>query len=197
MAKKSGPNKDNLEATRRVFLNIARREFSTKGYYDASTGDIVDESGMARGSLYYHFGDKKGLFRAVYEEAMHDMRHDVVAKTGHITDSWDRFMSACMTILDLCTKKDLRRIIVDVHTALTYRERFDILQKTLIAELLEILDLTIKDGYFKGHEPRTLIMMVFGILSESGRSFELSDDVIQTRQTLGDCFTRFMEHARG
>jgi AcrR family transcriptional regulator len=60
MGKKHGPNKENLEATRRIFLNIARKEFSTRGYYNASTAAIVEESGMARGSLYYHFGDKKG-----------------------------------------------------------------------------------------------------------------------------------------
>ena len=79
MAKKPGPNKQNLEATRRIFLNIARKEFSTQGYYNASTAHIVEESGMARGSLYYHFGDKKGLFRAVYEELMTEMR-DAVRK---------------------------------------------------------------------------------------------------------------------
>lgn len=197
MGKKSGSNKDSLEATRRVFLDIAHREFSTKGYYGASTADIVDESGMARGSLYYHFGDKKGLFKAVYEQAMTDMRDQVVKKTTTMPDSWDRFMTAALLMLDLCMKNEVRRLIVDVHTALTYRERFDILQKTLLLELRNLLTGVLADGHFKGHEPNTLMMMVFGIISESGRSFELSDDVVQTRKALGDTFTLFMERARG
>ncbi len=196
MAKKSGPNRENLEATRRVFLTIARKEFSTKGYYGASTGDIVDESGMARGSLYYHFGDKKGLFKAVYEEAMVEMRASIVTKISPIDDVWERFMAACLTSLDLCMKNDLRRLIVDVHTALTYRERFEILSRTLLEEMVTILNDAIHAGYFKGHEPRTLMMMIFGIISESGRSFELSDDVPKTRQVLGDCLVMFLERAR-
>lgn len=196
MAKKSGPNRENLEATRKVFMAIARKEFSTKGYYGASTADIVDESGMARGSLYYHFGDKKGLFKAVYEEAMIDMRKDVMAKVDPIKDPWEKFITACLTVLDLCMKKDLRRIIVDVHTALTYRERFEILTSTLLGELMEILDGCVRAGYFKGHDPRTLMMMIFGILSESGRSFELSEDVPKSRQVLGDTLTRFLVSAR-
>lgn len=197
MAKKGGPNKESLEATRRVFLTIARKEFSTKGYYGASTADIVQESGMARGSLYYHFGDKKGLFKAVYEEAMIDMRREVVCDIKAIEDSWDRFIKACLTVLDLCMKNEIRRIIVDVHTALTYRERFEILSKTLLEELIAILTATINSGYFKGHEPRTLMMMIFGIISESGRSFELSDDVTKSRKILGDTLVLFLERARG
>lgn len=197
MAKKSGPNRENLEATRKVFMAIAKKEFASKGYYGASTADIVDESGMARGSLYYHFGDKKGLFKAVYEEAMIDMRKDVMSKVDVVDDAWGKFMTGCLTVLDLCMKKDLRRIIVDVHTALTYHERFEILTNTLLGDLMSILDGTIRAGYFKGHEPRTLMMMVFGILSESGRSFELSDDIPKTRKVLGDTLVRFLETARG
>lgn len=197
MAKRSGPNRENLEATRKHFMAIARKEFSEKGYYNASTADIVSESGMARGSLYYHFGDKKGLFKAIYEEAMIDMRTHVLAQIENIDDSWDRFMAACMSVLDLCMKKDLRRIIVDVHTALTYAERFSILSKTLLNELVDVLNEALRAGYFKGHDPRILMMMIFGILSESGRSFEISTDIITTRKLLGDTLVLFLEKARG
>ena len=197
MGKKSGPNKENLEATRRIFLDIARKEFTTNGYYHASTANIVAESGMARGSLYYHFGDKKGLFKAVYAEAMEDMRDEIVKSSAAANNPWDAFMAACMTGLDLCMKSDIRRIIVDVHTALTYGERFEILQRTLLLELVRLLEDVINSGYFKGHDPRTLMMMIFGIISESGRSFELADDVPKRRKELGDTFTRFLEAARG
>jgi AcrR family transcriptional regulator len=196
MAKKSGPNRENLEATRRVFLTIARKEFSTKGYYGASTGDIVEESGMARGSLYYHFGDKKGLFKAVYEEAMIEMQDVVTNNIKDIKDPWERFIKACLTVLDLCTQNDIRRIVVDVHTALTYRERFEILTRTLVGEFTNILSMTIESGYFRGHNPRLLMMMIFGIISESGRSFEISNDIPKSRQELGDTLVKFLETAR-
>lgn len=197
MGKKAGPNKENLEATRRVFLQIAHKEFSTKGYYGASTAAIVEESGMARGSLYYHFGDKKGLFKAVYEEAMSGMRTDMIAKTHHIADAWEAFMTGCMTLLDLCMKDELRRIIVDVHTALTYRERYDVLRKTLLEEIQQMLVKLVDAGHFKGHDLHTLMMMVFGLISESGRSFEVSDNIVNSRAMMGNSFTLLMERARG
>ena len=195
MAKKHGSNKENLEATRRIFLKIARREFSTKGYYDASTADIVEASGMARGSLYYHFGDKKGLFRAVYEELMTEMQSAVSNTVSQTKDAWDAFMLGCLTILDLCTQNETRRIIIDVHTALSYGERVDILSRTLLLELQGHLSSALDAGYFKGHELRPLSMMIFGMISESGRSFELADDIAKARQIVGSTFTTFLQNA--
>lgn len=196
MAKKHGPNKENLEATRRIFLAIARKQFSTLGYYQTSTAQIVEESGMARGSLYYHFGDKKGLFRAVYEELMHEMRDDIAHHIADATSAWDAMMAGSMRCLDLLTQAQTRRIIVDVHTALTYTERLDILQRTLLALLHELLLKVLDEGYFKGHNPKMLGIMIFGFLSEGGRSFELASDVQQARKDLGDTFVTIMEKAR-
>lgn len=196
MAKKHGPNKENLEATRRIFLKIARKEFSTLGYYNASTANIVDESGMARGSLYYHFGDKKGLFRAVYEELMGEMQMSVKEQVVAAKDSWEALMNGCLNVLDLCMKDETRRIIIDVHTALTYKERVEVLQRTLLHELNAILFSVLGMGYFKGHDPRSLSIMVFGIISEGSRSFELADDIHQAREAMGKSFVLFMETAR-
>lgn len=197
MAKKHGPNKENLEATRRLFLQIARKDFSKLGYYNASTAQIVEASGMARGSLYYHFGDKKGLFRAVYEELMYEMCENTLTHIQTMQDPWDRFIAACMNGLDLLMQAETRRIIIDVHTALTYAERLEILQRTLIKHLVILMDSVIAAGYFKGHDSRTLVTLIFGILSEGGRMFELAGDVPKARATIGDAFVRLMEAARG
>lgn len=196
MAKKHGPNKENLEATRRVFLTIARREFSAQGYYNASTANIVAESGMARGSLYYHFGDKKGLFRAVYEELMQEMEAAIRQSVEGITNPWDSLMAGCLKVLDLCTDTATRRIIVDVHTAITYQERLEILSETLIKELQTYIQECMREGYFKGHELRSLSIIIFGIISEGSRSFELASDVQKAREDIGNAFLLFMNNVR-
>jgi AcrR family transcriptional regulator len=196
MAKKHGPNKENLEATRRLFLDIARREFSTHGYYNASTASIVEVSGMARGSLYYHFGDKKGLFRAVYSQLMSEMQDIVRHGVENAQTPWDSLIQGCLIILDMSTEEKTRRIIIDVHTALTYRERVEILQSTLLAELVFILKKIMEAGYFKGYDLPSLSIMIFGMLSETSRSFELADDVAAARKKLGDTLVRFLEAAR-
>ena len=42
-------------------------EFSSKKYEDASLNDILKKSGMSKGSLYHHFGDKFGLYLSMID----------------------------------------------------------------------------------------------------------------------------------
>jgi AcrR family transcriptional regulator len=46
----------------------ATKLFSTVGYTSTSIADIVTEAGTSVGLLYYHFGNKKALFLAIWSE---------------------------------------------------------------------------------------------------------------------------------
>jgi len=59
-------------------LDAGRRLFATEGYAGAGREAIVAAAGVTRGALQHHFGDKLGLFRAVYEE----VEAEVVAATA-------------------------------------------------------------------------------------------------------------------
>jgi len=48
-------------------LDAAIDEFSAKRYDDASLNEILKKAGMSKGSLYYHFGDKFGLYVAMMD----------------------------------------------------------------------------------------------------------------------------------
>lgn len=196
MAKKSGPNKENLEATRRVFIDIARSEFCREGFYKASTARIVEQANMARGSLYYHFKDKRALFRAVYEELLEEMALTMKKSVAQKTDPWDALITGCLAALDLFTQKENRQIIIDVQTAIGYSERIELLKKTVLLQLDILLNQARNGGYLKKLQPETLKLMIFGMLSESGRSFELVDDVLKAREEIGENFSIFMDGVR-
>jgi hypothetical protein len=53
-----------------------------------------------------------------------------------------------------------------------------------------------EQGYFKGHDLHTLSLIVFGIMSEGSRSFELAEDVQKARADMGKAFLLFMTNAR-
>lgn len=58
------------EEKRRRIVEAATREFSEKGYARASINSIVGAVGIAKGSIYQYFPDKKGLFLYTFEFAV-------------------------------------------------------------------------------------------------------------------------------
>lgn len=48
-------------------LDAAERLFEAKGFDGASTGDILRETGIARGTLYYHFKSKEEILDAMID----------------------------------------------------------------------------------------------------------------------------------
>ena len=53
------------EERKNEILDVAERLFGTKGFDNTSTSDILDEIGIARGTLYYHFKSKEEILDAM------------------------------------------------------------------------------------------------------------------------------------
>lgn len=176
MSKNPGPNKRNLDQTHQLFLSKAKAEFVEHGYANASTNRIVEETGMARGSLYYHFGDKKGLFIAVYKSMLVDMAETIKAAMDKKDTKWDAFLCGLECYLELCLMEERRRIILEAYNALRYEERMIIQRETLVGIMENLLFELVDDGYFKGHDPRILSLFIYGMVTETGRGLEVFPD---------------------
>jgi TetR/AcrR family transcriptional regulator len=58
------------EAKRARIVEAATQHFAEHGYHDARVGDIAAALGIAKGSVFQHFGSKDGLFFEVYKRAV-------------------------------------------------------------------------------------------------------------------------------
>jgi len=58
------------EAKRNKIIDAAMRHFAEQGYQAARVGDIAALLGIAKGSIFQHFGSKDGLFFEVYKRAV-------------------------------------------------------------------------------------------------------------------------------
>lgn len=56
------------EGVRRDILAVARVEFVEKGLSGARVDEIAAKTSTSKRMIYYYFGDKEGLYRAVLEE---------------------------------------------------------------------------------------------------------------------------------
>lgn len=189
MSKRPGPNKDNLEATRKTFMDIAKLEFCNYGYPDASTTRIVTESGMARGSLYYHFGDKNGLFKAVYEEMLENALIHISQKMDRQDSPLESLLKGAKAFLELCLHDEFRKIVlIQAQSAISYDERMQVLRQTLLGKLHAIMLILIESGHFPGHTAHTATLFIFGILAETGRALEFSDNAKESMAEYNKAF---------
>jgi TetR/AcrR family transcriptional regulator len=58
------------EAKRSRIVDTAMKYFAENGYHAARVGDMAAALGIAKGSIFQHFGSKDGLFFEVYKRAV-------------------------------------------------------------------------------------------------------------------------------
>jgi AcrR family transcriptional regulator len=54
-------------------VEVAMRHFAERGYRGAHIEDIAAEVGIAKGTVFLHFGTKEGLFLAAYHRAVDEL----------------------------------------------------------------------------------------------------------------------------
>ena len=67
---RSMPPRPRSEGKRTRIIDTAMRYFAEQGYHAARVGDMAAELGIAKGSIFQHFGSKDGLFFEVYKKAI-------------------------------------------------------------------------------------------------------------------------------
>jgi len=64
------PPRPRSEGKRSKIIDAAMRHFAEQGYHAARVGDLAALLGIAKGSIFQHFGSKDGLFFEVYKKAV-------------------------------------------------------------------------------------------------------------------------------
>src|SRR5271168_313931 len=67
---RQSPVRPRSEAKRGRIIDAATLHFAEHGYHAARVGDIAVALGIAKGSVFQHFGSKDGLFFEVYKRAV-------------------------------------------------------------------------------------------------------------------------------
>jgi AcrR family transcriptional regulator len=66
------PQNERKAGTKKKIVEAAMTLFSTKGYYQTNSKEIVKEAGIAVGSFYRHFSDKKDVLKYILDSYIQD-----------------------------------------------------------------------------------------------------------------------------
>ena len=80
------PVTERGRATRRAILEAAEATVAEFGYERASVAEITRRAGIAQGTFYVHFPDKKAAFLELVRHVNHEVRETGALATEGITD---------------------------------------------------------------------------------------------------------------
>jgi AcrR family transcriptional regulator len=114
---------DRTRATRAALLTAGRTLFAQRGYAAVPAEEIVAAAGLTRGALQHHFGDKKELFRAVFEQLESEVPARVSAAVAGQPDSWATATAGLTAFLDACQDPEILQIaLTDAPAVLGWAE---------------------------------------------------------------------------
>lgn len=133
------------EERRNEILDVAQRLFTAKGFDNTSTNDILNEIGIARGTLYYHFKSKEEILDAMIDRTtkqLVDKAKGIVYRKD--VPVFERFTSMILT-LNISNSSFGNEILRQVHkpqNALMHQK----IEARLLAEVTPLITVLIEDG---------------------------------------------------
>lgn len=80
------PTTDRGRATKQALLESAEQVFLEASYDRASVAEITRRAGVAQGTFYLYFPDKKAAFGELVRKLNHEMRRHIAQAVAGITD---------------------------------------------------------------------------------------------------------------
>ncbi len=82
-------------SVRHRLMSAATDLFNQKGYAGTSVREIVEEAGVTKPVLYYHFGSKEGIYLALFEETFAAFMDSLTVSHVHPSSARERLLDLC------------------------------------------------------------------------------------------------------
>ena len=189
---------EQAEGTRSALIEAARPLFADRGYADVATEEIVAAARVTRGALYYHFEDKRDLFRAVYAEVDRELIEGVAQVALAVEDPWERLIAGFDAFLDACIDPAQQRIVfLDAPSVLGWREWHEAAEEASALGVVEFALQSAADaGAVKLSNAGVFAHLILGALNEAGMFIAHSEDQKQARDDVAVAMRELLEGMR-
>jgi AcrR family transcriptional regulator len=117
------------EHRRKQILEIAKKVFAARGYYNTNIEIICKKAGVGRGTIYRYFKNKEDIFAVLLEEGLEEMNRqltDQYEKTELIFKSREELVDAYVKSLErmivfMFADRDFARITLEVASGVSKR----------------------------------------------------------------------------
>ena len=149
-------------------MATAHRLFAEHGYAAVSADDIVSAAGLTRGALHHHFGDKAGLFRAVFEQLDAELTTELNTALTAAEDTLSGLAIGLGAFLDMCQRPEVLRIaLTDAPTVLGWETWRAIEAEHGLGLIITLIEQAVAEGTVITHPPEVLAHLVLSVTMEA------------------------------
>ncbi len=152
------------EQRKELILEAAARVFARNGFQRATMREIADEAGIATGTIYLYFDDKRDLLLSIAEQLVHLIPREL---PSHATPDEERSFIRCVLDEQLRVVEEyrpfFRAVVGEMWTDDSLRTQY---LNRVLAPLVNTIELFLKIGIETGkarpHDPQIVARAMLG-----------------------------------
>ncbi len=162
------PRSSQAEERRKQIMDAALACFARKGYHKTTMDDIVAESGLSKGSLYWYFKNKDDLFLSLIKSYFLDISQDVVATLEQHTTASDKLRAVAQEMVEFFrATEDFFNVFFEFWMQSALNEELNQLFSNVLVQYREVIAGIIIEGIdageFKAVDARQLAWSVMAV----------------------------------
>jgi len=162
-ARPDGRERRDPEGTRRALLGAATRLFAERGFDAVPIGAVAAEAGVNKALISYHFGGKRGLYRAILVSSFAELAADLKAAEAEGQGA-ARTLRALLACLSRVRERSPEFPVLFVREVLSHG-----VEPAALPHMAEILGVTqrvarrgMREGAFRRVDPIAMHFALFG-----------------------------------
>jgi AcrR family transcriptional regulator len=188
---------ERSESTRAALIAAARPLFAERGFAGVGAEEIVRAAGLTRGALYHHFGGKRGLFEAVYEQIEYELAERIGTEALAAADPLEAMRLGTEMFLDACLEQEVQRILLlDAPAVLGWERWREIGAEAGLGRIEAIMQAAVDAGTIAPQPVKPLAHVVMGALDEAAMLVARADDPAQARVEVAATLNSLLEGLR-
>ena len=160
------PPRPDVSAERRAqIVDAALACFSRKGYNNTTMDDIVAESGLSKGSLYWYFDSKDELFEAAVASFFEELGQEALASLDQYPTATGKLRGGALALADFCRKaQGLFALLLEFLAQSDRREEASRFWAGILVQynkaIAEIVEEGIRNGEFRPVDAEELVWAI-------------------------------------
>jgi len=151
-----------MKSTRAALMEAAESLFGTQGFHDTYISDITRNAGVASGTFYVHFKDKRAILEELIAATSRGLRHTVATVIANFSDRRDAEIAGFKANLEYFrVHKNMCNIVNETEFIYPeiWKDYYDRIQNSWIRAIKKAF----QDNQMRPFDPSRLSLFLMGI----------------------------------